>query len=86
MLKLKYVPDGPKLVTRPSANPTVYKALLTILAKKNNVPIEPPNSGPSVLLIITKNLVRFIIGLFYKMKVYFKFVMQFLTLLRSSKN
>lgn len=31
----------------------IPKALPTILAKKNSVPIAPPNSGPNVLLIIT---------------------------------
>lgn len=48
------VPEGPKLLTNPSANPTVYNALLTMFAKKNNVPIDPPNSGPNVRLIMTE--------------------------------
>jgi len=46
------------LLTNPSAKPTVYKALLTRLAKKNKVPIDPPNSGPNVLLIITISKLR----------------------------
>lgn len=48
-----YLPDGPKFSTKPSTQPDIQRALLTIFAKKNKVPIEPPNSGPSVLLIIT---------------------------------
>lgn len=31
----------------------IPKALPTMLARKNSVPIAPPNSGPNVLLIIT---------------------------------
>lgn len=38
---------------RPSVQPTIYNALLTTFAKKNKVPMEPPNSGPSTLLIMT---------------------------------
>lgn len=49
----KKVPEGPKFSTKPSAHPEIFNALLTTLARKNNVPIEPPKSGPSVRLIIT---------------------------------
>lgn len=46
-------PEGPKFSTKPSAQPDTHKALETIFAMKNNVPMEPPNSGPSVRLIMT---------------------------------
>lgn len=36
----------------------MHRALLTMFAKKKRVPIDPPNSGPSVLLIITKQAVK----------------------------
>jgi len=47
------IPDSPKLSISPSTHPVRQRALLTIFAKKNNVPIDPPSSGPNVLLIIT---------------------------------
>lgn len=50
--ELKY-PPGPKFSINPSTHPVTYSALLTILAKKKSVPIDPPKSGPSVRLIIT---------------------------------
>lgn len=48
-----YEPEGPKLSIKPSVHAEKHKALDTILAKKNNVPIAPPNSGPKERLIIT---------------------------------
>lgn len=54
----KFIPDGPKLSINPSTQPEMHRPLLTILAKKNKVPIEPPNSGPKVRLIITERLSR----------------------------
>lgn len=53
-----FLPAGPKFSTKPSEHPTRYKALLTKFAKKKSVPIDPPNSGPNVLLIITEILVK----------------------------
>lgn len=47
------VPLDPKFCTKPSAHPEMQRALDTMLAMKKMVPIEPPNSGPSVRLIIT---------------------------------
>lgn len=55
MLTVQYnLPEGPKFSTSPSTHPDMQRALLTTLAKKNKVPIDPPNSGPNVLLIITE--------------------------------
>lgn len=48
------VPAGPKLLITASTKPKTYKALAKILAKKNITPIEPPNSGPRVLLIMSE--------------------------------
>lgn len=48
-----YSPASPKLSISPSTHPVRQSALLTTLARKNNVPIDPPSSGPNVLLIIT---------------------------------
>lgn len=50
------LPEGPKFSTNPSTQPDIHSALLTIFARKKRVPIEPPNSGPKVLLIMTKCL------------------------------
>lgn len=47
------LPLSPKLSTKPSTQPVVYRALLNTFAKKNKIPIAPPNSGPRVLLIIS---------------------------------
>lgn len=52
-IKLINVPDSPKLSINPSTHPVRQRALLTIFARKNNVPIDPPSSGPNVLLIMT---------------------------------
>jgi len=38
----------------PSAQPVMYRALLTMFARKKRVPIDPPNSGPRVRLIMTE--------------------------------
>jgi hypothetical protein len=38
----------------PSAQPVMYSALLTMFARKKRVPIDPPNSGPNVRLIMTE--------------------------------
>lgn len=46
-------PASPKLSISPSTHPVRQRALLTIFARKNNVPIDPPSSGPNVLLIMT---------------------------------
>lgn len=48
------LPDGPKFSTKPSAHPEIHRALLTTFARKKSVPIDPPKSGPRVLLIITE--------------------------------
>jgi len=53
LFKKNNIPDSPKLSISPSTHPVRQRALLTIFAKKNNVPIDPPSSGPNVLLIIT---------------------------------
>jgi hypothetical protein len=50
----KNLPDVPKFSTMPSAQPVIYRALLTMFARKKRVPIDPPNSGPSVRLIMTE--------------------------------
>lgn len=47
------IPDGPKFSTKPSAQPDMFRALLTTFARKNSVPIDPPKSGPNVRLIMT---------------------------------
>jgi len=44
----------PKLSTSPSTQPVRYNADDTTFARKNKVPIDPPNSGPKVLEIMTK--------------------------------
>lgn len=50
----KNLPDVPKFSTMPSAQPVMYRALLTMFARKKRVPIDPPNSGPRVRLIMTE--------------------------------
>lgn len=46
-------PPGPKLFIMPSTQPEMAIAQPTTFAKKNSVPMEPPNSRPKVRLIIT---------------------------------
>lgn len=48
----KWLP-GPKFCTMPSTQPVMASAAPTRLARKNSVPMEPPNSAPSVRLIMT---------------------------------
>ena len=43
----------PKLSKKASTKPEALKPLPIAFAKKNNVPIEPPNSGPNARLIIS---------------------------------
>lgn len=52
-INFKNLPPGPKFSIKPSTHPVMYKAEDTIFARKNNVPMDPPNSGPRVLDIIT---------------------------------
>jgi hypothetical protein len=46
--------DAPKFVNNDSTRPAALYALQSALAKKNNVPTEPPNSGPNARLIMSK--------------------------------
>lgn len=46
--------DSPVVLDKASVNPEMYKAHEKTFATKNNTPILPPNSGPNVLLIISK--------------------------------
>ena len=58
------LPEAPKRFINFSTKADALKALPSALAMKNKVPIEPPNSGPKALLIMSEIFNRAIILLF----------------------
>ena len=53
---ISHLLDAPKLFNNDSTRPEALYALQSEFAKKNNVPTDPPNSGPNARLIISKCL------------------------------